>query len=190
MSHASSHRRRDGSALHLQARSAPPLGVMRAVQQRCRPGGLGPVRLLDPAAKSLALAVGLGLPLALLASPTLAAGPAAATGAVPEMSLRSCVRGSPSLKVPITAEKAQLDAGDRQRFQAAAEARYPLYQRGGLQPAQVLLLRRSGQWLYVTQGQDGRSGGPCVTAVFAADRFDFTPAWLAKYRPRPGETDD
>jgi hypothetical protein len=106
------------------------------------------------------------------------------------MSLRSCVHGSPPLKVPITADKAQLDAGDRQRFQAAAEARYPLYQRGGLQPAQVLLLRRAGQWLYVTQGQDGRSGGPCVTAVFAADRFDFTPAWLAKYQPRPGETDD
>jgi hypothetical protein len=164
---------------------------MRPVQ-RCRPGGLDAARLLDAAATGLALALALclGLAHALLAPPALAAGPAAAPGAVPDMSLRSCVPGSPPLKVPITAEKAQLDAGDRQRFQAAAEACYPLYQRGGLQAAQVLLLRRSGQWLYVTQGQDGRSGGPCVTAVFAADRFDFTPAWLAKYQPRPGESDD
>lgn len=189
MSHATSHHRRDGLALHLQARPAPPLGVMRAVQ-RCRPGELESVRLLDPAATSLAPALALGLALALLASPALAAGPAGAAGSLPEMSMRSCVRGSPPLKVPITTDKAQLDAGDRQRFQAAAEARYPLYQRGGLQPAQVLLIRRTGQWLYVTQGQDGRSGAPCVTAVFAADRFDFTPAWLAKYQPRPGETDD
>jgi hypothetical protein len=192
MSHFSSHRRRDRSTQRFQALSAAPLGVMRAVQ-RCRPGGLDAVRLLDAAATSLlalALGLGLGLAHALLAPPALAAGPAVATGAGPEISLRSCVHGSPPLKVPISAEKAQLDAGDRLRFQAAAEARYPLYQRGGLQPAQVLLIRRTGQWLYVTQGQDSRSGGPCVTAVFAADRFDFTPAWLAKYRPRPGETDD
>jgi hypothetical protein len=138
----------------------------------------------------VALALSLGLAQALLAAPAPAAGPAVATGTVPEMSLRSCVHGSPPLKVPVTAERARLDAGDRQRFQAAAEARYPLYQRGGLQPAQVLMLRRAGQWLYVTQGQDGRSGGPCVTAVFAAERFDFTPAWLAKYQPRAGESDD
>ncbi|MBK6854334.1 MAG: hypothetical protein IPG93_22820 [Burkholderiales bacterium] len=192
MSHASSHRRRYGSAQRFQAPSAPPQGVIGAVQQLCQPSGLEAVGLLDPAATShaLALALGLGLAYALLATPALAAGPAAATGAVPEMSLPSCVRGSPPLKVPITAEKAQLDAGDRHRFQAAAEARYPLYQRGGLQPAQVLMLRRNGHWLYVTQGRDGRSGGPCVTAVFAAERFDFTPTWLAKYQPRPGDSDD
>jgi hypothetical protein len=29
-----------------------------------------------------------------------------------------------------------------------------------------------------------------VTAVFAAERFDFTPAWFGKYQPRPFETDD
>lgn len=123
-----------------------------------------------------------------------AAGAATAAGtggtAGAEMSLRSCVDGSPPIKVAVTAEQARLDAGDRQRFQSAAEARYPLYQRGGLQPAQVLMLRRGNQWQYVTLGQDGRSGGPCVTAVFAAERFAFTPAWLAKYQPRAGERDD
>lgn len=115
-------------------------------------------------------------------------GPAASPG--PEMSLRSCVDGSPPLRLAASAAQARLDAGDRQRFQSAAEARYPLYQRGGLQPAQVLMLRRGSQWLYVTLGQDGRSGGPCVTAVFAAERFAFTPSWLAKYQPRAAERDD
>lgn len=108
---------------------------------------------------------------------------------VAELSLRSCVSGSPALRVPVTAERATLDAADRQRFDAAAQARYPLYQRGGFRPYQVQLLRRGGQWLYVTLWQDGQPG-PCFAAVFAADRFDFTPEWLAKYRPRPQDPTD
>ena len=44
--------------------------------------------------------------------------------------------------------------------------------RGGFVPAQVLMLRRGGHWQYVTLWQAGR-GGLCVSAVFAADRFDF-----------------
>lgn len=152
---------------------------------------------LTIAALSLALSLGPGSARAagkghLGATGAAGAAMAAGTGgtAVAEMSLRSCVAGSPPIKVAVTAEQARLDAGDRQRFQSAAEARYPLYQRGGLQPAQVLMLRRGNQWQYVTLGQDGRSGGPCVTAVFAAERFAFTPAWLAKYQPRAGERDD
>jgi hypothetical protein len=184
MPHASSHRRKDGSALPFEFRAAAPPAALRAARRRRRPGGRAAASLLGPAAMSLALA------LALLATPAVAASPTAATGALPEMSLRSCVRGSPPLTLAVTVEKAQLDGGDRQRFQAAAQARYPLYQRGGLQATQVLLLRRAGQWQYVTLGQDGRSGALCVTAVFAADRFAFTPAWLAKYQPRAGEPDD
>lgn len=121
---------------------------------------------------------------------------AALAGAAPvtaqptaEMALRSCVTGSPALRVPASAERATLDAADRGRFDDAAQARYPLYRRGGFKPWQVLLLRRGGQWQYVTLWQDGRSG-PCFSAVFAADRFDFTPDWLAKYRPRPQEPAD
>lgn len=106
-----------------------------------------------------------------------------------EMSLRSCVAGSPALKLPVSAERATLDAADRQRFDAAAQARYPLYQRGGFRPYQVLLLRRGGQWQYVTLWHDGRPE-PCFAAVFAADRFDFTAEWLAKYRPRPLDPTD
>ncbi len=105
------------------------------------------------------------------------------------MSLRSCVAGSPPLQVPATAEQATLDAADRLRFDAAAQARYPLYQRGGMRPYQVLLLRRGGQWLYVTLWQDGRAQ-PCFAAVFSADRFDFTGDWIAKYRPRPHDPTD
>jgi hypothetical protein len=56
-------------------------------------------------------------------------------------------------------------------------------------PWQVLLLRRGSQWQYVTLWNDGRSG-PCFAAVFAADRFDFTAEWIAKYQPQaqtPGD---
>jgi hypothetical protein len=119
----------------------------------------------------------------------LAAAASAAGQPAVEMELRSCVDGSPALRVPASAERATLDADDRQRFDAAAQARYPLYQRGGFTPYQVLMLRRGGQWLYVTLWRDGRSS-PCFSAVFAADRFDFTPGWLAKYRPRAHEPTD
>jgi hypothetical protein len=53
----------------------------------------------------------------------------------------------------------------------------------------VLMLRRGGQWQYMTLWNAGR-GRLCVAAVFAAERFDFTPAWLAKYRPQAGSADD
>lgn len=119
----------------------------------------------------------------------LAAATPAAAQQAPEMELRSCVSGSPALRVSASAERATLDAVDRQRFEAAAQARYPLYQRGGVRPWQVLLLRRGGKWQYVTLWQDGRAM-PCFAAVFAAERFDFTPEWLAKYRPRPQEPTD
>lgn len=106
-----------------------------------------------------------------------------------EMALRSCVDGSPALRVPVSTARATLDAADRQRFEAAAQARYPLYQRGGFAAWQVLLMRRDGKWQYVTLWQDGRRG-PCFSAVFAADRFDFTPDWLGKYQPHPQQPDD
>ena len=77
---------------------------------------------------------------------------AAAAPAQPaaEQELPSCVSGSPPLRLPATSERAALDATDRKHFQEAAQARYLLYQRGGLLPTQVLLLRRGGQWQYVT----------------------------------------
>jgi hypothetical protein len=106
-----------------------------------------------------------------------------------ELEMPSCVSGSPPLRVATTAERAVLDGADRSRFHAAAVARYPLYQRGGFVPAQVLMVRRSGQWQYVTLWPHGAKG-LCVSAVFAADRFDFTPGWLAKYEPRAGDADD
>jgi len=111
-----------------------------------------------------------------------AAAPAAGQS-TPDMELRSCVSGSPALRVPASAERATLDAADARHFDAAAQARYPLYQRGGLAPYQVLMLRRGKQWLYVTLWRDGRVS-PCFSAVFAADRFDFTPGWLARYQPQ------
>ena len=105
------------------------------------------------------------------------------------LEMPSCVTGSPPLKLPANAERAVLDGPDGRRFHDAAQARYPLYQRGGLTPAQVLLVRRGGQWQYVTLW---RSSGRalCFSAVFAAERFDFTPGWVAKYQPRAGAIDD
>jgi hypothetical protein len=107
---------------------------------------------------------------------------------VPELELPSCVSGSPPLRVSAAAERTDLDAPDRRQFQAAAQARYPLYQRGGLVPTQVMLVRRGRHWQYVALHRG--PSGLCFSAVFAADRFDFTPGWLAKYRPRAPALDD
>jgi hypothetical protein len=71
----------------------------------------------------------------------------------------------------------------------AAQARHAMYQRGGLAPTQVLLLRRGRQWQYVTLWRGGPAG-LCFSAVFAAERFDFTPGWLAKYSARAPEPAD
>lgn len=121
----------------------------------------------------------------------VAAGLAAAPSGArpPALELPSCVAGSPPLRVPGGTARAVLDAADRQHFDTAAQARYPLYRRGGGVPAQVVLLWRDGQWQYLTLWADG-ANGLCLAAAFAADRFDFTPAWLAKYRPRAGDADD
>ena len=108
---------------------------------------------------------------------------------VAEMELPSCVSGSPPLRVSAASERAVLDAADRKRFHDAAQARYLMYQRGGLVPTQVLLLRRSGHWQYVTLWR-GEPSGVCFSAVFAADRFDFTADWVAKYKPRAAEPAD
>lgn len=120
-----------------------------------------------------------------------ALGWAAAAAAQPlvELELPSCVIGSPPLRVALAAERAALDAADRRRLHEAAQARYPLYQRAGLAPAQVLLLRRGGGWQYVTLWRGGPSG-LCFSAVFAAERFDFTPGWIAKYQPRAADPGD
>lgn len=120
---------------------------------------------------------------------SLAAPAAAAQAAAPELEIASCVSGSPPLRVAATAERAVLEAIDGQRFEAAAQVRYPLYQRAGLRPQQVLMLRRGGLWLYVTLQRHG-GPAPCFTAVFAASRFEFTDDWLRKYRPQPGEAMD
>jgi hypothetical protein len=105
------------------------------------------------------------------------------------MELPSCVRGSPPMRVSSTIERAVLDGADSKRFHEAAQARYPLYQRGSVVPAQVLMIRRGGHWQYATLSTQ-RRGRLCLSAVFAADRFDFTSGWLAKYEPRAGESDD
>lgn len=106
-----------------------------------------------------------------------------------DLELPSCVTASPPLRLSPAAGQARLDAADRQRFHEAAQARYTLYQRGGLLPSQVLMLQRGGHWQYVTLWQRGASG-LCFSAVFAADRFDFTADWIAKYKPRAAQLED
>lgn len=114
---------------------------------------------------------------------------ACAAQATPEIEFASCVTGSPPMRVPADAARAPLDGADRARFHDAAQARYPLYQRGGFAPSQVLLLQRGQRWVYVTV-QQGWRRQPCFAAVFAAERFDFTSGWLQKYRPRAPEAED
>lgn len=127
--------------------------------------------------------------LPLVVAMTLGAPASAPAQPATEQELVSCVDGSPPMRVAMAAERAVLDAGDRQRFHAAAAARYPLYQRSGLVPAHVLLLRRGGRWQYVTMWPKETSG-LCFSAVFAAEKFDFTPDWVRKYQPKPAESVD
>jgi|APTNR8051073442_1049403.scaffolds.fasta_scaffold20381_1 hypothetical protein len=115
-------------------------------------------------------------------------GQAAAEPARPPAELRSCVAGSPGLAMAVTAERAMLDPADTKRLQLAAQQRYALYRRGGTAPAHALLLRRDRHWLYVMLEQDAT--GPCFSAVFAAERFDFTRDWIARYRPQPADAPD
>lgn len=128
-------------------------------------------------------------PVLMAALATLSAAAPALAQTAPEQELVSCVDGSPPMRVSMAAERALLDAGDRQRFHTAAAARYPLYQRGGLVPTHVLLLRRGGRWQYVTMWPK-ESSGLCFSAVFAAEKFDFTPDWVRKYQPKPAESVD
>lgn len=107
----------------------------------------------------------------------------------PQLVLPSCVAGSPPLRMPSQTPRARLDAADQGRFLQAAEARYPLYRRGGGVASQVVLLQRDGHWQYAVLWPGGPTG-QCLAATFAGDRFDFTSAWLAKYRPQAGATDD
>ncbi len=132
---------------------------------------------MDSRRKCAAMFVGLGWATVALAQPLV------------EQELPSCVSGSPPLRVSVAAERSVLDAADRRRLHEAAQARYPLYQRAGLAPAQVLLVRRSGGWQYVTLWHGGPAG-LCFSAVFAAERFDFTSGWIIKYKPRPAEPAD
>jgi hypothetical protein len=106
-----------------------------------------------------------------------------------EMELQSCVSGSPPMRVSSASERAALDGPDRRRFHEAAQARYPLYQRGGFAPSEVLMLHNGRRWQYVTLSH-GLRAQPCFTAVFAAERFDFTNDWIAKYKPRAGDFGD
>jgi hypothetical protein len=116
---------------------------------------------------------------------TSATAQAQAQAQPPELEIASCVGGTPPLRTAGGAERALLDAVDRARFQTAALARYPLYERGGQGAHHVLMLRHDERWLYVTL-QRPDAGAPCFSAVFDAEPFGFTPAWLEKYRPRPG----
>ena len=112
---------------------------------------------------------------------------AASTGRVAavEMAMPSCVEGSPPLRAAVDSARAMLGADDGETFQAAAQARYPMYRRGGWMAESVMLIRRQGRWQYVTLSRTG-TGKACFTAVFDAERFDFTMDWIARYRPRAG----
>jgi hypothetical protein len=114
----------------------------------------------------------------------------AAPAAAAEIEWPSCVDGSPPFRASADAARALLDEGDRERFERAARARYPLYRHGRQAPAQVVMLQRGGHWQYLTLWPGGPRGRLCLAAAFAADRFDFTPAWLSKYRPRAGDPGD
>ncbi len=112
-----------------------------------------------------------------------------ALAAASDIEWPSCVEGSPPLRVSARAPKALLNPADRARFEQAARSRYPLYDLGRRPVAQVVLVQRGRGWQYLSLWSGGPTG-LCLAAAFAAERFDFTPAWLAKYQPQADESLD
>jgi hypothetical protein len=96
--------------------------------------------------------------------------------------IHSCAGGQP-IRFAAGDSRALLDETDRRLVHAAMLARYPMLQRDGFAPAQILLWRRAPEeWLYVSlAASPQRPGEACFTATFAAAGFEFTPELERKY---------
>jgi hypothetical protein len=78
---------------------------------------------------------------------------------------------------------ALLDTADAEAVRAAIVLRYPKVEEDGLAPQRVLLWRHPDfGWVYVALlVNPAKAGEVCFTASFGADKFETSPALIAKY---------
>jgi hypothetical protein len=76
-----------------------------------------------------------------------------------------------------------LDASDAASVGAALTRRYPVVERDGLAPQQIVLWQKNrGAWLYVALLENPKKATEyCFTATFVADRFELTGPLVLKY---------
>ena len=76
-----------------------------------------------------------------------------------------------------------LDAADAASVGAALTRRYPVVERDGLTPQQIVLWQKNrGAWLYVALLENPKKAREyCYTATFVGDRFEQTAPLVLKY---------
>jgi hypothetical protein len=96
--------------------------------------------------------------------------------------IESCVDAS-TIRFSTTDRRAFLEAADTEAVRAAIVHRYPMVEQDGLAPQRLVLWRNPKfGWVYVALlSNPAKPGEVCFTASFDADKFDLTPALIAKY---------
>jgi hypothetical protein len=94
----------------------------------------------------------------------------------------SCVDSS-SIRFRAQDKRALLEAADLDSVGTAIVRRYPMVEQDGLAPQGLVLWRKPGiGWVYVALlVNPSKAGEVCFTASFGADKFEMTPALIAKY---------
>jgi hypothetical protein len=102
---------------------------------------------------------------------------AASVGAI-----TSCV-DQQALRFAAGDRRVLLDASDAVSVGAALARRYPVVERDGLAPQQIVLWQKNrGAWLYVALLENPKKATEyCFTATFVADRFELTGPLVFKY---------
>ncbi len=117
----------------------------------------------------------------------LHAGPARADDD-PPAGIASCVGGGRPITFGPDESRVLLDGDDRELFSAAALQRYPMLERDGFEPLQIVLWHRGVDWLYISLAPSAPAREPCFTATFTGSAFEFTPHLVRKYFAGQGRT--
>jgi hypothetical protein len=94
----------------------------------------------------------------------------------------SCVDSS-SIRFRAQDKRVLLEAADLDSVSTAIVRRYPMVEQDGLAPQGLVLWRKPAiGWVYIALlVNPSKAGEVCFTASFGADKFEMTPALIAKY---------
>ncbi|MDQ2928919.1 MAG: hypothetical protein ABI330_05315 [Caldimonas sp.] len=96
--------------------------------------------------------------------------------------IESCVDAS-TIRFRADDPHALLDTADAEAVRAAIVRRYPKVEDDGLAPERIVLWKHPDfGWVYVALlVNPAKPGEVCFTASFGADKFETSPALIAKY---------